>query len=807
MDPFVTTQQFEHTGELINGIIRYVTDINGGVNQQIAEQTLRQAHAVPIQEDDNVRNFEFTIPTQSLEQVFALQQYVRPKPHIHYRQENGKNYYNTNVAMLAYQDPEVEGATAMNNFLAANPNAQDGALTREYTRARNAAIIANGQARQQIPVWELCTRTEPNDTRVEDTLLVFLDDTHRQVDWYATVFNIRDAGEAMGYTLEHYNRVMNRFVSYYEPKLLPSLRDLDANNAARFLLSLKVPVPMRQRKYNDILSLVREANTPLRTVMAQLLALATAYYQNEPQAQRPNLINALMIKGLQIFTSGQTNVALNTHIRHNLNVNRQNNYAHLLHAAILSEELHGSPPVRLHFSQPGQTVSIFNTTFDPVDATIVQTYPPVMPPMFQDPRTNMVYRYAEPQYNSTTNNVQPAPFQNYQNIAGFPQQVPPQQHQAPIQPLHVPLQQPLMPIQQQIAPQNVMPPVRNQVIPLLPPQLPPQGSQQRAVPQNLAQYFNAPIIPSPTVPIRPAPQAGASLMDGAVSIDQQVIYNAQNQPGSSSLPGEGYSTPRHGYALRSTTPESGITTGRQLARTPEQGRKNNKSSIPKMKNNHSDTDENTRESRSTTPTQQLAIVANQLQNVATQLQSMQLYNAVVRDKVQYQQPRPMNNYNRPQSTSPSRQNYNRDNRDRRSQSPYNSSYDNRSQNRPRSYDNNRQNSPYRQDSKNTYIRDMQAYTPSGTERDRIERTRSQSPIPVMPGTNCHPEYKIGLNNDCTKCGLKNSHAEHLCRKYFYWSSRICRKCNKGNHPENRCKDDNQRRSATPDRNGESNQKN
>jgi len=94
--------------------------------------------------------------------------------------------------------------------------------------------------------------------------------------------------------------------------LLPALRELPAVDAAKFLLSLKAPVPLRQQQYKDIQNLVRMPNTDLRFTMTRLETLANGYYVNETAEQRRTLVNQLMIKGLQAFTTGQTNLPIST---------------------------------------------------------------------------------------------------------------------------------------------------------------------------------------------------------------------------------------------------------------------------------------------------------------------------------------------------------------------------------------------------------------------------------------------------------------------------------------------------------------
>ena len=146
--------------------------------------------------------------------------------------------------------------------------ADNNELQRIYNEAKMAQHERNAAAERQPPQWVLCQRTENNDTRLEDTVIGYLDDAHKQVDWHTTIANLHELGRSLGYTLPHYNRVMNRFVTYFNPSMSSIISGMDANETARFLQSLNTPVPDKQRHFKAIKEMHRTVGKELRTIIS-----------------------------------------------------------------------------------------------------------------------------------------------------------------------------------------------------------------------------------------------------------------------------------------------------------------------------------------------------------------------------------------------------------------------------------------------------------------------------------------------------------------------------------------------------------
>jgi hypothetical protein len=142
---------------------------------------------------------------------------------IHYLDEDSTLYYNTEIEASDWVDENVAATIARDAATAAGETAA--AITAAYNTelARQQGI--NTKIFAQPPKWVLIKRKALNDTRMEDSLLQYVDKKHTQVDWYSTITTLQKTGSKIGYTLDHYQRVLHRFISYFNP--LPSGRRTD----------------------------------------------------------------------------------------------------------------------------------------------------------------------------------------------------------------------------------------------------------------------------------------------------------------------------------------------------------------------------------------------------------------------------------------------------------------------------------------------------------------------------------------------------------------------------------------------------
>ncbi len=107
------------------------------------------------------------------------------KHRIHYLDEDSTLYYNAAIEASDWVDEFVAATIARDAAVAEGQNAagQKAAYDAELTKQQgiNAHIFA------QPPRWVLIQRRALNDTRMEDSLLQYVDKKHTQVDWYSTI--------------------------------------------------------------------------------------------------------------------------------------------------------------------------------------------------------------------------------------------------------------------------------------------------------------------------------------------------------------------------------------------------------------------------------------------------------------------------------------------------------------------------------------------------------------------------------------------------------------------------------------------
>ena len=253
-------------------------------------------------------------------------------------------------------------------FRSENPNANPDDLQQLIDDATQEQNELNDRLRTQLPNWVKIQRLLPNDTRREDTQITFIDNNRNLPDWYSIVRKIKTMGEELGYNLQHYKNVLDRFVGYFNPELKATTDDLQAVDLARFLLKIAMPAPKYDRLHQNIQKLTRQPNENIRNVAAKLHGMVSAFYSNKPEAEREPLINRLMIQGLTHFTTGTTNAKLISALEFAQVNNETPNWNSLLDSVANSERVSGMPTVALQF-KTAQTpvVSFFNTVAPSVD--------------------------------------------------------------------------------------------------------------------------------------------------------------------------------------------------------------------------------------------------------------------------------------------------------------------------------------------------------------------------------------------------------------------------------------------------------
>ena len=853
MDPRLQFQQ-NMNRDFIQEEIGRLLALDGPERQAELANMRNRAQGIP-EPVQRIREHAFPVPEHSLAEILQRPAYRRARIGKHFKRENGKDFYNANLAALQYESPDrIAGDARAQATRQPNPP-DDAQLNRIYHQARQAQLNANHQADLEAPQWTLCQRSCPNDTTQEDMAIRYTpkDHGHKELDWHATILNLRDLGEQLGYTLDHYNKAMNRWVTYYKPSLSPLITDMDANQTARFLMSLNTPKPRRQQNLQALKILCRQVGTDLRTIMSELNQRAEGYYADEPAENRQHLIDNMMLTGIMRFTTGNTNKAIQQTITQYQLENRRPNPTTFLEQAIQAEEAEGPPTIPLPFWPTSLTpclfnssVNLFNSLVQPMVQPLVNQHPQLIAPLVHAIPNNTAHHidanqigYNQPQnqyYGQTMGALAPGP-QNHYYGGAYP---PFYQPQAPVQPpVAQPPHQPALAVQQPMAQVQVQPPVQREEI--VPPNLPEQDGAM-ALPHIIynenAQDWDPEIAfairginAQEITPVNPQhPPAPPVQRDPYPKRDRDKVkknlYNYSTQavmPGQTSNTDSKVNQVLEGLEklLTRVTVNAALPSVNQAPPTAE----------PKIYQ------------RGTTP------------NREQRYRSPSPYRPDQRNnRDQYDRSRPQyrNNYDNRYSNRPAsgdnRSRYRTPPRDgRNSPGPYNRQPDRRESNRPPytgyqqngysrdgsyrpnsrspSYQPTSSRSPYRQPSpggnyrQNTRYETRQnsprrpdmkqlEYKPDNNQRNRprspspykpndtTHRNNSSTTSPILRGVNCNPNYTESQGLLCSKCSTYGKHKEHECPTYYNWAPNPCRICNLGLHMTNDCI---KKRDPTPDR--------
>ena len=346
-----------------------------GIIGRLQENTEPDIPAAQIE----INNFALQIPEFSINDIAARPNYRPMTYNTHWKEENGRVFYNEALLTAAYEDENVVAARAREE--AANrpnpPNAEE--LERTYQRALNQQATINATACRVPPVWTLIQRKDLNDTRAEDSWLQYSDDKHKHVNWYDTLRTIQTMGAYLGYTELHYRRLLDRFISYFASNIAPVARRMPLVNLCRMLMTSSMPAPEKEITLDAIRKLTRSPGECLRTPMTQLYNYANAYYETDGTRNYEGQVNQLLFIGLQHFTMGQTKAQLIKIIKHSQTSRQRIDYQKTLNTCIESEKLYGAPTETLQYGQNLDVVTVFNSVYDPVESLIDTDIIPVQP--------------------------------------------------------------------------------------------------------------------------------------------------------------------------------------------------------------------------------------------------------------------------------------------------------------------------------------------------------------------------------------------------------------------------------------------
>ena len=212
MDPFAQQVQRIENNDKVREIVEAlrlipIADVNikNQLNESLEKILTPAAHKIP-ETQKKITEFTFTEPEFSYHDIAARQKYRPMKHGIHYLDEDSTLYYNAEIERSDWMDEIVAATTARDAATAAGQN--QAAITAAYNAELARQQGVNAQVFAQPPKWVLIKRRALNDTRMEDSLLQYVDKKHTQVDWYSTITTLQKTGSKIGYTRDHYQRVL-----------------------------------------------------------------------------------------------------------------------------------------------------------------------------------------------------------------------------------------------------------------------------------------------------------------------------------------------------------------------------------------------------------------------------------------------------------------------------------------------------------------------------------------------------------------------------------------------------------------------
>jgi hypothetical protein len=379
MDPFTQQVQRIENNDKVREIVtafRLIPIGDNATRDQLEESLNRiltpAAHKIP-ETQQKITDFSFTEPELSYHDVAEKPKYRPMKHGIHYLDEDNTLYYNSEIEASEWEDENVVATEARDEATAAAEN--EAAIQRAYNTALARQQAINTRIFAQPPRWVLIKRRALNDTRMEDSLLQYIDKKHTQVDWYSTITTLHKTGTKIGYTLDHYQRVLHRFISYFKPEMNQLGQKMGLDELARLLMTSTMPVNDREMIIHEIKKLTRRKTESLRVPMSNLYSLATTYYNDDPDMESQR--NKLLFNGLQHFTTGITKEKLTSLIKYSQLQKIKLNYHDTLETCILSEKTNGEPADDLQFGQSKDTILVFQANITPVDSLLDNDITPI----------------------------------------------------------------------------------------------------------------------------------------------------------------------------------------------------------------------------------------------------------------------------------------------------------------------------------------------------------------------------------------------------------------------------------------------
>ena len=384
----------DETEDNFKRLLDAITATNAGEKRTIVEELQRKLRK-DEPEVNKINQFAFVTTELSLQVWLGMlaneDNIIAPKSNVHWKREN--NIYYRNINKQSYVRDETEDCQRDRDGQF-RPNAEGMEVCRETADELAARwdILArqirrhNEQARRQIPVWEPLKKSDGNDTKAEDSLIMYTDDKHSIPDWHGTIKKLQTYGTSVGYSTENYKSCLDRLVSFFTPQLRRILSKHDANGLARFMMGFSVPKTDYELLTLEMGTLTRQIGESINQSMSHLKALAETMYAHQNENDRKASVNRLMMDGLINFTMGNTREEVLGTIEYTKSERKPINWVKILAAVVVAENVHGLPTEPLRFNQSIKPIQRIYNVSVPVEV------PKVRKPRTVDSRGGASYR-------------------------------------------------------------------------------------------------------------------------------------------------------------------------------------------------------------------------------------------------------------------------------------------------------------------------------------------------------------------------------------------------------------------------------
>jgi len=815
MDPFTQQIQRIENNDKVREIVtafRLIPIGDNAARDQLEESLNRiltpAAHKIP-ETQQKITDFSFTEPELSYHDVAEKPKYRPMKHGIHYLDEDNTLYYNSEIEASEWEDENVVATEARDEATAAAEN--EAAIQRAYNTALARQQAINTRIFAQPPRWVLIKRRALNDTRMEDSLLQYIDKKHTQVDWYSTITTLQETGGRIGYTLDHYKRVLHRFISYFKPEMNQLGQKMGLDELARLLMTSTMPVNDREMIIHEIKKLTRRKTESLRVPMSNLYSLATTYYNDDPDAESQR--NKLLFNGLQHFTTGVTKEKLTSLIKYSQLQKIKLDYHDTLETCILSEKTNGEPADDLQFGQSKETILVFQANITPVDSLLDNDITPIEFTLANPSKKGKKYEDTtkpkkpderQPHIHAVKTKIETIPNHRERRNSESEASTSSRSHSRQSSP------------HQSSPDRSRESSAEREKTPPPPEETPPSSSRRSRSKQRSGPKQRRP--PSPSFSARsPTKQLEIELSTAPKKKQGVKKWLQTEKPARKS-------ERINNKLYQITTLVNEINAEKTPVNSRNNSRERSHSRDTSDRRKNQDRDRRTssdRQSRSdsrdrprprdrSSSRERSSYKSSRDRNSRSRSRESYRSSRSNRDRSTSRNRSP---YSDRYSTTSSRSRYRSSSRDRysRDKTPTNyrssrDSYNYRPESRSSNYsrstrDRSVSRDRYSDRSRRSYSRDRDSYRRQRSRTpDRQSSRRSQSPYQnktVIPGLNCSPSYRPGTNF-CKKC-TNDGHEEPDCRQYYHWAPLKCTICNSGYHFRDQCKLNNTKRSDSPGR--------